>query len=201
MHTDELVSRFLSSAGGACCSQVDFFSLSSRCILYAGILLPANFQTLFSSHLQALRERLMTPACCTCSALHMQKHAETVECTVLSKVGKRLSLARNPLQSIITRAGPPTPCASPELMKHSNASDFPQTQCPKPGEVYLATFTHRNCIGSASVRAVPFSIVRKDLQNLGCFLQVNFLGTISWVNCHGNLLWAVPHRRIFSRGT
>lgn len=39
-------------------------------------------------------------------------------------------------------------------MKHSNASDFRKTQCPKPGEVYLAIFTRLNWIGSARVGAV-----------------------------------------------
>lgn len=69
--------------------------------------------------------------------------AETVRCTVLSKVGKRLekgSVSPGTRSNQSDRVGPPTPCASPELMKNSNASDFRKTQCPTPGEVYLAIF-------------------------------------------------------------
>lgn len=83
-----------------------FFPLDAKLVcgnFVARLVLP----DLFSSQLRPLRKRLMTRACCTCSALHVQKHAETVECTVLCKVGKRLSLVRNPLQSFVTRLAHP----------------------------------------------------------------------------------------------
>lgn len=61
----------------------------------------------------------------------------------LLKVGeKRLSLVRHPFQSVNTenRVGPPTPCASPELMRHSKLSHFPKPNAQSPGEVFLAIF-------------------------------------------------------------
>lgn len=89
----------------------------------------------------------MTPACCTCSALHMQKHAETVKCTVLVEGWEKAQSAPEPAPINHNRVGPPTPCASPELMKHSNASDFPKLNAQSPARSTLPLVLAETALG------------------------------------------------------
>lgn len=137
----------------------------------------------------------MTRACCKCGALHMQRHAETVKCTVLSMVGKRLSLVRNPLQSITTGLVHPHLCLSriDEALERIRLS---QTQCPEPGEVYLVISTRSNCIGLLVWGAEPFSSVHgsQGFQTLVAFCRSTFLGIISGFCCQGQALWAMFNR-------
>lgn len=91
----------------------------------------------------------------------MQKLSNVLCCARLKK-GSVLSGSRSNQSDMV---GPPTPWASPELMKHSNASDFRKTQCLEPGEVFLAIFTRSNCIRFAGVGAVTLStLIRKDIK-------------------------------------
>ena len=103
-----------------------------------------------------------------CICRSMQKLSNVLCCPPPQGWEKRLSLARHPLQSVNTedRVGPPTPCASPELMKHSNASNFPKPNAQGQAR-YTLSFSHAaTCIGLLVWRLFPSPLymVRKGLK-------------------------------------
>lgn len=122
----------------------------------------------------------MTPACCNavhCICGSMQKLSNVQYCAV--EGWEKAQSPPEPAPTNHNRVGPPTPCASPELMKHSNASDFPKLNPQSPARSTLP-FSHAATALGLLVRAVPLSIhiVGKDFK--------------PWLLSAGQLPWDNP---------